>query len=198
MLKDIGISVSGHRLRIWNAIAKLTAAPAAERGLRGIALGRKSWLFCGSDRGGRRTAAMYSLIVTAQMNGVDRQAWLTDILARIAAHLRRRWHPGVHRLRHRKPDRTRPDIQRKSDLAQALTAGITQSGWRPTPDAYGPPSEADDAAERRAIDRSNSLSAHRCRHDRHHRFQEYSVMGPRPSRGRARPARKSAVPSIAH
>ena len=38
---------------------------AAERGLRGIALGRKSWLFCGSDRGGRRAAAMYSLIVTA-------------------------------------------------------------------------------------------------------------------------------------
>jgi yecA family protein len=55
---------------------------AAERGLRGIALGRKSWLFCGSDRGGRRTAAMYSLIVTAKMNGVDPQAWLTDILTR--------------------------------------------------------------------------------------------------------------------
>jgi len=50
------------------------------------ALGRKSWLFCGSDRGGRRAAAMYSLIVTAKMNGVDPQAWLTDILARIAAH----------------------------------------------------------------------------------------------------------------
>src|ERR1700752_382880 len=46
---------------------------AAERGLRGIALGRKSWLFCGSDRGGRRAAAMYSLIVTAKMNGVDPQ-----------------------------------------------------------------------------------------------------------------------------
>jgi hypothetical protein len=44
---------------------------AAERDLRGIALGRKSWLFCGSDRGGRRAAAMYSLIVTAKMNGVD-------------------------------------------------------------------------------------------------------------------------------
>jgi transposase len=59
---------------------------AAERGLRGIALGRKSWLFCGSDRGGRRAAAMYSLIVTAKMNGVDPQAWLADVLARIAAH----------------------------------------------------------------------------------------------------------------
>jgi len=59
---------------------------AAERALRGIALGRKSWLFCGSDRGGQRAAAMYSLIVTAKMNNVDPQAWLADVLARIAAH----------------------------------------------------------------------------------------------------------------
>jgi transposase len=59
---------------------------AAERALRGVALGRKSWLFCGSDRGGQRTAVMYSLIVTAKMNDVDPQAWLADILARIAAH----------------------------------------------------------------------------------------------------------------
>jgi transposase len=59
---------------------------AAERGLRGIALGRKSWLFCGSDRGGQRAAAMYSLIVTAKMNGIDPQAWLAEVLARIATH----------------------------------------------------------------------------------------------------------------
>jgi transposase len=59
---------------------------AAERALRGIALGRKSWLFAGSDRGGQRAAAMYSLIVTAKMNDVDPQAWLADVLARIAAH----------------------------------------------------------------------------------------------------------------
>jgi transposase len=59
---------------------------AAERGLRGIALGRKSWLFCGSDRGGERAAAMYSLIVTAKMNRIDPQAWLADVLARIATH----------------------------------------------------------------------------------------------------------------
>jgi transposase len=64
---------------------------AAERALRGIALGRKSWPFCGSDRGGRRAAAMYSLIVTAKMNSVDPQAWLADVLARIATH-------PVHRL----------------------------------------------------------------------------------------------------
>jgi transposase len=59
---------------------------AAERALRGIALGRKSWLFCGSDRGGQRAAAMYSLIVTAKMNDVNPQAWLADVLARIATH----------------------------------------------------------------------------------------------------------------
>ena len=59
---------------------------AAERGLRGIALGRKSWLFAGSDRGGERAAAMYSLIVSAKMNDIDPQAWLADVLARIAGH----------------------------------------------------------------------------------------------------------------
>ena len=59
---------------------------SAERGLRGIALGRKSWLFAGSDRGGQRAAAMYSLIVTAKMNDIDPQAWLADVLTRIAGH----------------------------------------------------------------------------------------------------------------
>jgi transposase len=59
---------------------------AAERALRGIALGRRSWLFAGSDRGGQRAVRMYSLIVTARMNDVDPQAWLADVLARIAEH----------------------------------------------------------------------------------------------------------------
>ena len=52
--------------------------------MRGIALGRRSWLFCGSDRGGVRAAAMYTLIGTAKLNNVDPQAWLADALARIA------------------------------------------------------------------------------------------------------------------
>jgi hypothetical protein len=56
---------------------------AAERALRGGALGRKSWLFAGSERGGGRAAFMYSLIVTAKMNDVDPQAWLADVLARL-------------------------------------------------------------------------------------------------------------------
>ncbi len=57
---------------------------AAERSLRGVALGRKAWLFAGSERGGDRAAFMYTLIVTAKLNGVDPQAWLADVLARIA------------------------------------------------------------------------------------------------------------------
>ena len=64
---------------------------AAERALRGIALGRRSWLFAGSDRGGQRAAKMYSLIITGRMNDVDPQAWLADVLARIAGH-------PIHRL----------------------------------------------------------------------------------------------------
>jgi len=59
---------------------------AAERALRGIALGRRSWLFAGSDRGGERAAAIYTLITTAKLNDVDPQAWLRDVLRRIADH----------------------------------------------------------------------------------------------------------------
>jgi len=57
---------------------------AAERALRGFALGRKSWLFAGSERGADRAAAMTTLITTAKLNDVDPQAWLADVLARIA------------------------------------------------------------------------------------------------------------------
>lgn len=57
---------------------------AAERALRGLALGRKAWLFAGSDRGADRAAVMYTLIGTAKLNDVDPQAWLADVLARIA------------------------------------------------------------------------------------------------------------------
>jgi hypothetical protein len=58
---------------------------AAERALRGVALGRKAWLFAGSERGGHRAALMYTLVVTAKMNGADPQAWLADVLGRIAS-----------------------------------------------------------------------------------------------------------------
>lgn len=57
---------------------------AAEQALRGVALGRKSWLFAGSERGGQRAAVMYTLIGTAKLNGNDPQAWLADVIARIS------------------------------------------------------------------------------------------------------------------
>jgi transposase len=58
----------------------------AERALRGIALGRKAWLFAGSDRGGERAAMIYALITTAKLHGIDPRAWLADVLARISSH----------------------------------------------------------------------------------------------------------------
>jgi transposase len=58
----------------------------AERALRGVAIGRKNYLFAGSDAGGRRAATMYSLIETAKLNGINPQHYLADVLARIADH----------------------------------------------------------------------------------------------------------------
>jgi len=83
---------------------------AAERALRGIALGRKSWLFAGSDRGGQRAAVMYSLIVTAKLNDVDPQAWLADVLARIAEH-------PAHRIDELLPWNWRPRSTTRSQAA---------------------------------------------------------------------------------
>jgi transposase len=83
---------------------------AAERALRGIALGRKSWLFAGSDRGGQRAAAIYSLIVTAKLNDVDPQAWLADVLARIAGH-------PAHRIDELLPWHWRPNSAARSQAA---------------------------------------------------------------------------------
>ena len=62
----------------------------AERALRCIAIGRKNYLFAGSDAGGRRAAAMYSLIESAKLNGVNPQHYLADVLTRIADHPARR------------------------------------------------------------------------------------------------------------
>ncbi len=82
-----------YMLKRWSAFARFLddgriclTNNAAERGLRGIALGRKSWLFAGSDRGGERAAVIYTLIASAKLNGVDPQAWLADVLARINDH----------------------------------------------------------------------------------------------------------------
>ena len=59
---------------------------AAERALRGVALGRKNFLFAGSDCGGQRAANMYSLIGSAKLNGLDPELYLRTVLARIADH----------------------------------------------------------------------------------------------------------------
>lgn len=61
-----------------------TEPAAAERALRGFALGRKVWLFAGSDRGAQRAAVMATLIMTARLNDIDPKAWLADVFARIA------------------------------------------------------------------------------------------------------------------
>ena len=80
-----------YMLKDWAAFARFLddgriclTNNAAERALRGVALGRKAWLFAGSDRGGQRAAFMYTLIGTAKLNDIDPQAWLADVLARIA------------------------------------------------------------------------------------------------------------------
>jgi len=59
---------------------------AAERALRAVALGRKNYLFAGSDTGGDRAAAIYSLIGTAKLNDRDPEAYLRMVLSRIADH----------------------------------------------------------------------------------------------------------------
>ena len=82
-----------YMLKRWDAFTRFLgdgriclSNNAAERALRGIALGRRAWLFAGSERGGDRAALMYTLIQTAKLNGVDPHAWLANVLARIADH----------------------------------------------------------------------------------------------------------------
>jgi hypothetical protein len=77
----------------WDALLRFTgdgrlgmSNNAAERALRGVSHGRKNYLFAGSDSGGRRAATVYTILETARMNGLDPEAYLADILARIADH----------------------------------------------------------------------------------------------------------------
>jgi hypothetical protein len=63
---------------------------AAERALRAVTLGRKNYLFAGSDAGGERAAILYSLIGSAKLNGLDPESYLRDVLTRIADHPIRR------------------------------------------------------------------------------------------------------------
>ena len=77
----------------WDALTRFTtdgrlemSNNAAERALRGVVLGRKNYLFAGSDAGGARAAVLYTIIETAKLNGLDPEAYLADLLARIADH----------------------------------------------------------------------------------------------------------------
>ena len=74
---------------------------AAENALRRIAIGRKNWLFCGSDNGGHTAAVLFSLIATCQRHDVEPFAYLRDVLTRIAAH-------PMNRLAELLPDRWKP------------------------------------------------------------------------------------------
>lgn len=86
-----------YSLNTWEALCRFLddgrlclTNNAAERALRGIAVGRNNWTFAGSDAGGRRAAAIYTLIETAKLNDVDPQAWLADVLGRLQDHPARR------------------------------------------------------------------------------------------------------------
>jgi transposase len=82
-----------YSLNVWNALIRFLddgrlcmSNNAAERAMRPIATGRRNWTFAGSDEGGRRAAAIYTLIETAKLNDVDPLTWLADILARLHDH----------------------------------------------------------------------------------------------------------------
>jgi transposase len=86
---DTGKAIE-YSLKRWTALTRFLddgrlcmTNNAAERELRAIAVGRRNWTFAGSDEGGRRAAALYTLIATAKLNDVDPQAWLADVLTRM-------------------------------------------------------------------------------------------------------------------
>jgi hypothetical protein len=82
----------GYVLNQWDALCVYTTQGflaidnnAAERALKRVAIGRKNWLFAGNDRAGATAATLYTLIASAERHGVDPQAYLTSVLAKIAA-----------------------------------------------------------------------------------------------------------------
>jgi transposase len=88
-----------YSLKRWSALTRFLddgrlcmSNNAAERELRAVAVGRRNWTFAGSDEGGRRAAAIYTLIATAKLNDIDPQVWLADVLARLPDHRAKRIH----------------------------------------------------------------------------------------------------------
>jgi len=89
---DVAVAIR-YALERWSALLRFSEDGrvemdnnAAERALRAVALGRKNYLFAGSDAGGERAAAIYSLLGSAKLNGIDPEAYLTLVLRRIADH----------------------------------------------------------------------------------------------------------------
>ena len=79
-----------YTLKRWDALARVADDGrypidnnAAENAIRPIAIGRKNWLFAGSETAGKRAAAIMSLVATAKANGIEPHAWLTDVLTRL-------------------------------------------------------------------------------------------------------------------
>jgi transposase len=86
-----------YSLNCWTALTRFLddgrlcmSNNAAERGVRPVAVGRHNWTFLGSDEGGNRAAAIYTLIETCKLNDVDPQAWLADVLERLPDHSAKR------------------------------------------------------------------------------------------------------------
>ncbi|MDP9902354.1 hypothetical protein J2W36_004631 [Variovorax ginsengisoli] len=89
---------------------------AAERALRGVSLGRKNFMFMGSDAGGERAAAIYSLVETAKLNGLDPEVYLRDVLGRIADHPR---------------STASPSRCRGTSVVRMARSSTPNSGWPP-------------------------------------------------------------------
>jgi transposase len=106
-----------YALTLWDALVRYADDgsieidnSAAERALRGVALGRKNYLFAGSDKGGERAAVFYALIGTARLNGLDPEAYLRYVLTHIAEH-------PISRIEELLPWRLAPSLQPLSQLA---------------------------------------------------------------------------------
>jgi len=112
----------GYSLTRWRALTRYRDDGrieidnnAAERALRGVALGRGNYLFMGSDAGGERAASIYSLVETAKLNGLDPQAYLSEVLTRIADH-------PINRIDELLPWNITQGAEQEEQVAHALAA----------------------------------------------------------------------------
>jgi transposase len=120
----------GYVLNQWDALCVYTTQGflaidnnAAERQMKRIATGRKNWLFAGNDRAGATAATLYTLIASAERHGLDPQAYLTSVLAKIAA-------TPVSDL-----EQFLPDVWKRENNAEPLTPSGAASATSPSPQA---------------------------------------------------------------